>query len=542
MLGSLLGVLPGGGALLAAFGAYTLEKKVAKPPRHFGDGDIRGVAAPESANNAGAQTSFIPMLTLGIPSNPTMAMMIGALMIHGISPGPRVMTDRPELFWGLIVSMWIGNLMLVVLNLPLVGMWVKLLRIPYRLLFPAIVAFLLHRRLHDQQQRAIDLFVMAFFAVFGYLCLKLDCEPAPLILGFVLGPMMEENLRRSLLISRGDPMVFLQEPISLAFLIDLRAAAAGCGRAGDPEKTRGGVARMTIVMNRLLTAVLIAAGGFAVSTAEAPAQSWPDKPVKIIVPFGAGGSGDTLARVVAEHLSATFKQQFVVENRTGAGGMIGTQAIAATPPDGYTIGITNLSTLALVPAINPSATYHPVNDFTHIAYVAGAPVALAATPSSGIKTLKEFIDAANKAASPLTFASSGVGSDGHLVGVAIALALNVKLEHVPYRSTSQALTDVVAGHVALCTFTLSSTAAFLRGGQLNGVAVTSPDRMPDQPDLPTFKELGYPQLVGTTWFSLSGPAKFPADAAAKINAEVNKMSSCRMCRHASAVTVSSPSQ
>ena len=141
VLGSLLGVLPGGGALLAAFGAYTLEKKVAKPPRNFGDGDIRGVAAPESANNAGAQTSFIPMLTLGIPSNPTMAMMIGALMIHGISPGPRVMTDRPELFWGLIASMWIGNLMLVVLNLPLVGMWVKLLRIPYRLLFPAIVGF-----------------------------------------------------------------------------------------------------------------------------------------------------------------------------------------------------------------------------------------------------------------------------------------------------------------------------------------------------------------------------------------------------------------
>ena len=196
---------PGGGALLAAFGAYTLEKKVAKPPRHFGDGDIRGVAAPESANNAGAQTSFIPMLTLGIPSNPTMAMMIGALMIHGISPGPRVMTDRPELFWGLIASMWIGNLMLVVLNLPLVGMWVKLLRIPYRLMFPAIVGFCCIGA-YAVNSNAFDLFVMAFFAVFGYLCLKLDCEPAPLILGFVLGPLMEENLRRALLISRGDPI------------------------------------------------------------------------------------------------------------------------------------------------------------------------------------------------------------------------------------------------------------------------------------------------------------------------------------------------
>ncbi len=217
-LGAILGVLPGGGALLASFAAYTLEKNVARPPRDFGRGDIRGVAAPESANNAGAQTSFIPMLTLGIPGNPTMALMIGALMIHGIAPGPRVMTDRPGMFWGLIASMWIGNLMLVVLNLPLVGLWAKLLRVPYRLLYPAIIVFCCIGA-YTINTKPFDLFVMAFFAVFGYVALKLDCEPAPLVLGFVLGPMMEENLRRALLISRGDPMVFLTEPISLAFLV-----------------------------------------------------------------------------------------------------------------------------------------------------------------------------------------------------------------------------------------------------------------------------------------------------------------------------------
>ena len=216
--GAMLGVLPGGGALLASFAAYTLEKNVARPPRRFGHGDIRGVAAPDSANNAGAQTSFIPMLTLGIPGNPTMAMMIGALMIHGIAPGPRVMTDRPGLFWGLIASMWIGNLMLVVLNLPLVGMWVKLLSVPYRLLYPAIIVFCCIGA-YTINSKPFDVFVMAFFAVFGYVALKLECEPAPLILGFVLGPMMEENLRRALLISRGDAMVFVQEPISLAFLL-----------------------------------------------------------------------------------------------------------------------------------------------------------------------------------------------------------------------------------------------------------------------------------------------------------------------------------
>ena len=217
-LGSILGVLPGGGALLASFAAYTLEKKVARPPRSFGHGDIRGVAAPESANNAGAQTSFIPMLTLGIPSNPTMAMMIGALMIHGISPGPRVMTERPELFWGLIASMWIGNLMLVILNLPLVGVWVKLLSVPYRLLFPAIMAFSAIG-IYSVNNSSFEIYLTALFGVLGFVWTKLGFPAAPLLLGFVLGPMMEEHLRRAMLMARGDPTVFVTRPISLAFIV-----------------------------------------------------------------------------------------------------------------------------------------------------------------------------------------------------------------------------------------------------------------------------------------------------------------------------------
>jgi putative tricarboxylic transport membrane protein len=218
LIGSALGLLPGGGALLASFAAYTLESKVAKPPRTFGHGDIRGVAAPETANNAGAQTSFIPMLTLGLPSNPTMALMIGALMIQGIAPGPRVMTDRPALFWGVVASMWLGNVMLVILNLPLVGIWTNLLRIPYRILFPAIVVFCSVGVLAVNNSM-VELFIMVFFAVFGYAALKLDCEPAPFVLAFVLGPLMEQYLRRAMLISRGDATVFITEPVSLCFLI-----------------------------------------------------------------------------------------------------------------------------------------------------------------------------------------------------------------------------------------------------------------------------------------------------------------------------------
>jgi len=216
-LGSLLGILPGGGALLASFAAYMFEKKVAKPPRAFGHGDIRGVAAPESANNAGAQTSFIPMLTLGIPSNPTMALMIGALMIQGIAPGPQVMTERPELFWGLIASMWIGNLMLLVLNLPLVGVWIKLLAVPYRLLFPAIFVFCCIGA-YAVDNKVFDVYEIAALSAVGYVLLKLDCEPAPMVLGYILGPMMEENLRRAMMISFGDPMVLITRPLSAAFL------------------------------------------------------------------------------------------------------------------------------------------------------------------------------------------------------------------------------------------------------------------------------------------------------------------------------------
>ena len=198
-IGSILGILPGGGALLSSFAAYTLEKKIGDPS-NFGKGEIRGVAAPESANNAGAQTSFIPMLTLGIPSNAVMALMIGAMMIQGIAPGPQVMTEQPELFWGLIASMWIGNLMLVVLNLPLIGMWVKLLTVPYRLLYPSILLFCCIG-VYSLSNQPFDVMLAALFGILGYIFVKLECEPAPLILGFILGPMMEENLRRAMLLS-----------------------------------------------------------------------------------------------------------------------------------------------------------------------------------------------------------------------------------------------------------------------------------------------------------------------------------------------------
>jgi TctA family transporter len=216
-IGSAVGILPGSGSILGAFAAYSIEKKVSKSSAEFGKGAIEGVAAPESANNAGAQTSFIPMLTLGIPSNPVMALMIGAMIIQGIQPGPSVMKEQPALVWGIIVSMWIGNFFLIVLNLPLIGLWVRMIMVPYQLLYPAILVFC-GIGVFSLNNSEFDIYLMALFGLLGYIFVKLGCEPAPMLLAFILGPLMEEYLRRAMLISRGNPLVFVQRPISATLL------------------------------------------------------------------------------------------------------------------------------------------------------------------------------------------------------------------------------------------------------------------------------------------------------------------------------------
>jgi TctA family transporter len=217
-LGAFFGLLPGTGPALPTFATYIVEKKLARDPSRFGEGAIEGVAAPEAANNAAVQTAFIPTLTLGIPGSAVMILMVGAMTMQGIAPGPDVMTARPDLFWGIVASMWLGNLMLVVLNLPLVGIWVRLLRVPYRWLFPAIVMFCCIGN-YSVSNNPVDVYLCAGIGVLGYVLIKLGCEPAPLVLGYVLGPLMEEYLRRALLLSRGDPTVFFTRPISLAFMI-----------------------------------------------------------------------------------------------------------------------------------------------------------------------------------------------------------------------------------------------------------------------------------------------------------------------------------
>ena len=217
-VGALLGVLPGAGLAMSSFTAYMVEKSASKTPDRFGKGAVEGVAAPEAANNAASQTAFIPTLLLGVPGSPTMALMLGAFMIHGVQPGPRMMGDHPELFWGLIVSMWLGNLLLVILNLPLIGLWVRLLRVPYHWLYVFVLAFACVG-VFTMGSSSFDIYSLVFFGALGYLLKAAGCNPALFILGFILGPMFEENFRRAMTLSRGDPMVFLERPISLTFVL-----------------------------------------------------------------------------------------------------------------------------------------------------------------------------------------------------------------------------------------------------------------------------------------------------------------------------------
>jgi len=272
-------------------------------------------------------------------------------------------------------------------------------------------------------------------------------------------------------------------------------------------------------MNRI-GATLLATLALASSTA-AVAQDWPNRPVRMVNTFAAGGTADVLTRLVAEHLSSVFKQQFFVETRAGAAGTIGVQSVANSPPDGYNFALTNITHLVLAPISNPKLGYDPHKDLTNIGYVAGSPIMLSVNAASGVKTLKDFIARGKSTEKPLTYSSSGVGSSGHLVAEAFAKEAGIKVEHVPYKGASQGLMDLVGGHIFFSAQTVSSTAAMVRGGSLVAIAHSHSSRLPDFPDVPTFKESGY-DIVATTWFTISGPANLPKDITEKVNQEIRR--------------------
>ena len=274
---------------------------------------------------------------------------------------------------------------------------------------------------------------------------------------------------------------------------------------------------MKLVVRLLLLAVCL------LIPAVASAQDWPTRPVRIVSPFAAGGTADILARMVADHLSSVFKQQFFVENRTGAGGAIGVQGVATSPPDGYNLVITNISMLVTIPVMNPKLVYHPTRDLTNIAYVAGAPVVVAVNEPSGIKSIDQLVALGKKLGKPLSYSSSGIGTNGHLLGESFGQLAKIDVVHIPYKGAAIGITDLIAGHINFGLPVLGSVASHLRGGALVPLAHSAGERVPEYPNVPTLKEVGYPDLTTTTWFSLSGPANMPRELAERLNREVVAM-------------------
>jgi tripartite-type tricarboxylate transporter receptor subunit TctC len=269
--------------------------------------------------------------------------------------------------------------------------------------------------------------------------------------------------------------------------------------------------------------LLIAVASLAAAATFAQAADWPTKPVRIIVPFAAGGSADTLGRAFGDQLSTALGQQFVIENRGGgAGGSIGSSAVANAAPDGYTFGVSGIASHVIAPATTPNLGFDPLKDFTHVAYFGGPPIVMIVHPSLGVKSLKELLELAKKSKDPLNYVSPGTGTLGNVVAEYWARQQNIQLEHIPYKGAAQAITDLIGGHVKVGSMTFTTASAQIRAGTVIPLAVTSAKRLAEFPDLPTFKELGYPDMIATTWFSLSGPKGLPADIVQKVNQEVEK--------------------
>ena len=278
---------------------------------------------------------------------------------------------------------------------------------------------------------------------------------------------------------------------------------------------------------------VVAVVGLFVSTSSS-AQDWPNRPVRVVNTFAAGGTADVLTRLVADNLTAAFKQQFFVETRAGATGLIGLRSVLNSEPDGYNFVLSTQSLLVTIPIMNPSVGYDPVRDLTNIGYIGGSPIVFLVSPSSGIKTFADFMARARKSAKPLTFSSSGLGGNGHLMTEFFGQTANIKVEHVPYKGASQGLMDLIGGHIDFSAQTVSSAASYTRGGTLIALASTAEERLAEYPDLPTLKELGYPELVATTWFSISAPARLPYDIAEKVNREMMRTMALPAVQHADA--------
>jgi putative tricarboxylic transport membrane protein len=520
VVGFLVGLLPGGGATVSSYVAYAVAKRCASATQRFGAGAVGGVAAPEAAANAATCAGFVPLLTLGIPDNVVMALMLGAFLLHGVTPGPTLMAQHPEMFWAIVTSMFIGNCILIATMLPLIGQLAKITRIPNSIVVPIIVLACLAGA-YSVNNNAADIMTMTAFGVLGYLMRKFDFPPAPLVLAFVIGPIMETALRQSLIMSKGTFAIFFERPISgtlicIAIAVWLlpvlgRMVAATLRRPGLPVASDS-AKFLPVVAALALGASLVLAPDYA------RAAEYPAKAVSLIVPYPPGGRTDLAARTLGQFLKDELRVPVVVVNKPGASGVLGAKEVAAAAPDGYTLGVFStgfLTSLYTVPT-PPNA-----GDYSLIALFNLDPAAIAVNRDRGWKSLGDFVDYAHRHPATLRVGINA-GSSAHIFAAAFMDAAKIDAVYVPFRGGGERTVALAGGHIDVDFDIVAPMKPLLDAKKIAILGIAADTRMAAYPDVPTMAEGGV-ELKISSWQGVFAPRGTPPDVVRRLDEAMAKV-------------------
>ena len=513
-VGFFVGLLPGGGATISSYVAYAVAKRWSKTPQKFGSGAIAGVAAPESAANAATCSGFIPLLTLGIPDNVVMALILGAFMLHGITPGPTMMAQHPEMFWGIVTSMFIGNCILIITMLPLIGFLAKITLIPTKVVVPIVVLACLAGA-YGVNNNPMDIVTMTAFGLLGYLMTKFGFPIAPMVLAFVLGPIMETALRQSLIMSRADFFIFWTRPVSGALMTILvivlllpvlRTLITVCRQKSKQSSA--------IMPGLCVLAVL----GLAATGTQAQAQTYPTKTVSLIVPFPPGGRTDLTARALVQHLKAELGQQVVVINRPGASGVLGAKEVAQAIPDGHTLGLFSTGFLTAqytVPTPTDAAEYEL------IASVNMDPAAIAVPRARNWETLGDLLKHARQNPGSLRVGINA-GSSAHIFAAAFVEKAGLDVIYVPFRGGGERTVALAGGHIDIDFDIVAPMKPMIESKKIRVLGIAASRRASDYPDLPTMAENGV-DLVISSWHGMFAPKGTPAAVLNRVSSALERI-------------------
>jgi putative tricarboxylic transport membrane protein len=520
IVGFLVGLLPGGGATVSSYVAYAVAKRFAKPTQRFGAGAVGGVAAPEAAANAATCAGFVPLLTLGIPDNVVMALMLGAFMLHGVTPGPTLMAQHPEMFWAIVTSMFIGNCILIVTMLPLIGQLAKITLVPNSIVVPIIVLACLAGA-YGVNNNAFDIVTMTAFGVLGYLMRKFDFPPAPLVLAFVIGPIMETALRQSLIMSKGTFAIFFERPISgtltcIAIVVVLLPALHKVAAAGL-RRPRAAASEGAKSLPLVLAIVLASALAFMPSGAGA--QEYPAKAVSLVVPYPPGGRTDLAARTLAQFLKDELRVPIAVVNKPGASGVLGANEVASATPDGHTLGVFStgfLTSLYTVPTPPNAGNYSPVSLFNM------DPAAIAVNRERGWKSLGELVVHARQHPATLRVGINS-GSSAHIFAAAFVDAAGIDIIYVPFRGGGERTVALAGGHIDIDFDIVAPMKPLLDAKKIAVLGVAADQRIPEYSDIPTMSEGGV-DLNISSWHGVFAPRRTPPAVIGRLNEALAKVS------------------